>query len=493
MALIDRPAGLEWLRQWRDHEVVKVVTGLSRCGKSTLLALFADELQAGGVHPTAIQRVNLGDTRFRDMLDAPEALYDHIAIHIRPGVRNYIFFDEVHLMAGFQRLIERLFWRDDLDLYVTGATAGLQPGDLATLLGGHHVSFTLLPLGFAEYVGALGDDPSGRPAQFGRFVAQGGLPYVTRLADQEAVRTYLDALVSAVLLRDVVTNAQIRDQLAFHDVVTFLADALGSLITPKQIADGLTAAGRRISSTAVEKYLKALTDAHLILPVPRWDPLGKRRLDRQEKYYLADTGLRETLLPGQSRDQVPMLENVVLLELLRRGYQVWDGNWPGHELSFVAVRNQVTNFIQVVSSLNDGRALNRSSSWIRPATGDQMGLLLTMDPRPVSVQDGILCLNLVDWLMGSADLSDMDAAPGRHRQADAASVRLADASGAYGADLAVTRAPDGLPVPLASLAEPRLAGVADRRLTHDAAGAAPTRLTWREARLASAADQGHRW
>jgi predicted AAA+ superfamily ATPase len=479
MVLIDRPSGLEWLRHWRDHEVVKVVTGLSRCGKSTLLAMFADELQASGVHPTAIQRVNLGDTRFRDMLESPEALYDHIAIHTRPGVRNYIFFDDVQLMPGFQHLVERLFLRDDLDLYVTGASAGLQPGDLATLLGGRHVSFTLLPLGFAEYVVGLGEDPSGRLAQFGRYVAHGGLPYVTRLPDQEAVRTYLDALVSSVLLGDVVAGAQIRDQLAFHDVVTYLADALGSLITPKQIADAITATGRRIGPSAVEKYLRALTDAHLILPVPRWDPLGKRRLDRQEKYYLADTGLRETLLPGQSRDQVPMLENVVLLELLRRGYQVWDGNWPGHELSFVAVRNQVTNFIQVVASLNDGRAYNRSSSWIRPANGDQMGLLLTMDPRPVSVQDGILCLNLIDWLMGSAAVSELDATSGRQR--------LAEAVPGRGADLAGAHAADGLPVSLAALADSR---PADRRLSDTDPGAGPTRLTWREARQALATNPG---
>jgi len=397
--LVQRPGGLAWLRQWRDHDLIKVVTGVRRCGKSTLLELFADDLRESGVPPQAIQRINLEDFRFRDLLTSPDQLYDHVVGNLQEQAMNYVFIDEVQQVPEFQRVLDGLFVRPDVDLYVTGSNAQLLSGDLATLLTGRYVQYPLLPLGFQEFWTASPD--TNRQECFSRYLACGGMPYTLRLPDQEAIMTYLDGIVATALMRDVLSHKQIRDTLAFQDVVGYVADNIGNLVSVKHIADTLTSAGRRITSVAVENYLDGLADAHLVYPVPRYDLRGKRRLARIEKYYLVDMGIRTSLLQGQFRDEGRVLENVVYLELLRRGYQVWVGSLPTTEIDFVARQGGLTMYIQVALTVRDEQTLARELEPLRSAPGHHQRILLTLDPEPLINHDGIAQRNVLDWLLSA--------------------------------------------------------------------------------------------
>ncbi|MDR0959164.1 MAG: ATP-binding protein [Propionibacteriaceae bacterium] len=400
--LIERTQPLEWLTRWRDHDLIKVITGVRRCGKSTLLRQFAERIVASGVPRERIIAINLEDPAHRALLREPLALYDAVVERIAPGQRHYVFIDELQNAPEFERTADGLFIRPDVDLYVTGSNSGLLSGDLATLLSGRYVQLPLLPFSFAEYLAAIRStpdrEPTSREAAFAHYLQRGGFPYAAQLGADEDVATYLDGILATVLYRDVMERQQIRDGRVFTSVVDYLADNIGNLTTAKTIADTLTSSGRKISPAAVETYLEALTSANLVHLVPRYDLRGKRVLSRTEKCYLVDTGLRTAILGGQVRDQGRLLENVVYLELLRRGHTVRVGRYRDLEIDFVTTGRNGTQYIQVAETVLDENVLARELAPLVAVPDHYPRLLLTLDPVDPVDHDGITQRNITNWL-----------------------------------------------------------------------------------------------
>jgi predicted AAA+ superfamily ATPase len=398
--LVKRHRELAWLRRWRGHDLIKVVTGVRRCGKSTLLRQFAEELVETGADPRAVVAVNLEDPAFRDLLDRPMALYDHVLARLTPGQVNTVFIDELQLAPEFERVADGLFIHPQVDLYVTGSNARLLSGDLATLLAGRYIELPLLPLGFADYVQArpAGEAPG---TAFAGYLRYGGMPLTTRLEEGDAIDSYLDGVVATVLMKDVIPRRGVRDTSAFESLVAYLADGIATETTAKRLADTLTSAGRPVSSKTIESYMAGLTAAYLWYRVDRFDLRGKRVLARPQKWYCVDPGIRAAVLGGQFRDEGRVLENVVFLELLRRSRKVRVGRQDGREIDFVATGAGERAYIQVAATVRDPATLERELAPLRAAPGHHPRLLLTMDATAAANHDGIIQRNVVEWLLES--------------------------------------------------------------------------------------------
>jgi len=390
------------LQRWRDHDLIKVVTGVRRCGKSTLLQQFAGGLR-DEVGPEHVIQINLEDPAYRDLLDDPYRLYDHVVGQLNPGDHAYVILDEVQRVRDFQKAADGLFVHPQIDLYLTGSNAWLLSGELATLLSGRYVELGMLPYSFAEWWTAQPDATDlARDRLLIEYLGSGGFPYTVRLdGDASAINEYLLGVVATVMIKDVMSRREVRDVPVFDRVVTYLADNIGNLTSPKGIADALTSGGRKTSQMTVEGYLTGLTDAYLLYPAKRFDVRGKRLLSRVEKYYFVDPGLRGALLGGVSRDQGRLLENVVFLELLRRGLAPNVGVMEGSEIDFVTAGRTGAQYIQVAASVRDPATLARELAPLRAAPGHYARLLLTLDPGRFD-HDGITQINVADWLLDTA-------------------------------------------------------------------------------------------
>ena len=402
--LVARPEYLGWLRRWRDHDLIKVVTGVRRCGKSTILDQFAAELRTEGIPSERIVSLNLEDPAHRDLLNDPYQLYDHVVAQLATEGRHYVILDEVQRVRDFQVAADGLFVHPQVDLYLTGSNAWLLSGDLATLLSGRHIELAMLPLSFAQWWTAHTGGLTAEMADASRdrflveYLELGGFPYTLRLdADPAAIHEYLRSLTDTVLVKDVMDRRQIRDTSVFEKVVTFLADNIGNLTCPKAVADALTSAGRKTTQATVESYLSGLTEACLVYSCPRFDVRGKRLLSRVGKYYLVDPGLRTALL-GAVRDQGRILENVVFLELVRRGLSPRVGVVGTREIDFVTSSPGGLGYVQVAASVRDPATLERELASLKAAPGYHPRLLLTFDPGTFD-HDGITQRNVADWLL----------------------------------------------------------------------------------------------
>ncbi|MCL2668013.1 MAG: ATP-binding protein [Micrococcales bacterium] len=407
--LIDRPADLARLARWRDQDVIKVVTGVRRCGKSSLLALFRDRLRAEGVSDDAIVAVNLEDPEQLARTPDHLSLYREVVGRLATGTTTYVFIDEVQEVDQFERAVDGLHLRDDVDLYVTGSNAHLLSGELATLLSGRYVEIGLLPLSFVDYVRArrpgLDDDPTLRQgllaSLFADFVRFGAFPYVTRLQpDIDLVRDYLTGILNTALLKDVVARRKIARADTLRDVVAFMLDNVANLTTTKKIADTLTSSGRRVAPETVAGYLTGLTDSYVLYEARRYDIRGKRLLENTAKYYAVDTGLRTAVLGDRPRDDGHLLENVVYLELRRRFAEVYVGKLGPTEVDFIAHdpidRSPV--YIQVAHTVTDPHVLARELATLTAVPAHYPRLLLTADLGTVD-HDGIRQTCVYDWLL----------------------------------------------------------------------------------------------
>ena len=315
--LIQRPEYLRFLQEWREKQVIKVVTGIRRCGKSTLFDLYRDFLKQDGVSDAQIIAINLEDVAFEDLHNY-RALYDYVKARMVPDKMNYIFLDEIQHVEKYERAVDSLFVQKNADVYITGSNAYFMSGELATLLSGRFVELKMLPLSFAEYVSAF-PGQTNREELYRNYVYNSSFPYTVQLTNRRNIHEYLDGLFNTVVLNDIVERKNIQDPGMLKSVIRFLFDNIGNLCSAKKIADAMTSAGRKISNHTVENYLEGLTDSLLMYRVGRYDVKGKEYLRLLDKYYLADVGLRYYLLGTRNVDQGHILENVVYLELLRRG------------------------------------------------------------------------------------------------------------------------------------------------------------------------------
>ena len=396
--LIQRPEYLRFLQEWREKQVIKVVTGIRRCGKSTLFDLYRDFLKQDGVSDAQIIAINLEDVAFEDLHNY-RALYDYVKARMAPDKMNYIFLDEIQHVEKYEKAVDSLFVQKNADVYITGSNAYFMSGELATLLSGRFVELKMLPLSFAEYASAF-PGQTNREELYRNYVYNSSFPYTVQLTNRRNIHEYLDGLFNTVVLNDIVERKNIQDPGMLKSVIRFLFDNIGNLCSAKKIADAMTSAGRKISNHTVENYLEGLTDSLLMYRVGRYDVKGKEYLRLLDKYYLADVGLRYYLLGTRNVDQGHILENVVYLELLRRRYQVYVGKSGSGEVDFVAQDYAGnTEYYQVSWSVRDEQTLQRELAPLDSIPDHNPKILLTMDNDPPVSHNGIRQTYVLDWLL----------------------------------------------------------------------------------------------
>ncbi len=397
--LIPRPTYLEQLKNFKDKQLIKVVTGIRRCGKSTLFDLYCNYLKEQGILSEQIIRINLEDPDNHD-LDGYLKLYNLIKEQLIAEKMNYIFIDEVQNVPEFQKAIDGLFIKKNCDVYITGSNAYLLSGELATLLSGRYVEIKMLPLSFSEFIEGI-DDSSDLILKYQRYIQNGSFPYLLKLERKQDIQAYLEGIYNTIVLKDIAARKHISDINMLDSVIRYMFDNIGNLCSSTQIANTMTSKGRKISVHTVESYLSALMESFVLYKIGRYDIKGKQYLATGAKYYLADIGLLYYLLGTKKADRGHILENVVFLELLRRGYEVHIGKLGQTEVDFLAINSTGKEYYQVAYTVSDenGDILARELAPLDAIKDHNPKYLLTMDFEPLTSHNGIKQINVLEWLL----------------------------------------------------------------------------------------------
>ena len=398
--MIQRPEYLETLISFRDKQLIKVVTGIRRCGKSTLFELFQDYLRSDGVADEQIVSINLEEGEY-DEIENYKQLYSFVTEQIAPDQKMYIFLDEVQRVTDFQKAVDSLYVKKNCDVYITGSNAHLLSGELATLLSGRYIEIKMLPLSFKEYNSYFSNDIN-LERMYANYIQNSAFPYALEIPKAKDRRQYLQGIYDTIVLKDIVARKKFPDTAMLKSVVRFMFDNIGNLCSTKKIADTMTSAGRKISVHTVESYLTALTDSFILYQIGRYDVKGKQYLKTGDKYYAADIGLRYALLGTKKADMGHILENVVFLELLRRGYEIYIGKVGSTEVDFIVVGDEGEEYYQVAYTVIDtgGETLKRELAPLEAISDHNPKYLLTMDHTPPTSHNGIKQINVLDWLLG---------------------------------------------------------------------------------------------
>lgn len=397
--MINRSEYLNQLIRWREKQIIKVVTGVRRCGKSTLFTLYIDYLKSVGVADDQIISVNLEDLEYDALLDY-KALYAYVRDRLCDGRTTYVFIDEAQNCKDFEKAVDSLFIKPDVDVYITGSNAYMLSGELATLLSGRYITIDMLPLSFKEYCEATGGNDTKQA--FNDYLRFGSFPYVAMLEkDESVIKSYIDGIYNTILVKDVAQREGITDIPLLESIVKTLADSIGSPVSTKKISDTISSSGRKISVNTVDHYLRALADSYIFYKADRYDIKGRQYLKTLGKYYLVDTGIRSMLLSGSAADLGHLIENVVFLELLRRGFRVNTGKLAEKEVDFVASSRDEVLYYQVSASVLSEDTLKRELEPLQKIADNHPKVLLTLDVIGAGANyEGIRQLNLIDWLLG---------------------------------------------------------------------------------------------
>jgi predicted AAA+ superfamily ATPase len=399
--MIARPLYLNKLRELRDKHLIKVVSGVRRSGKSTLLLMFRQELLDEGVPPEQIQYYNFENPENLILADNWLDLYHHVVGKMVGGKKNYIFLDEIQSIGDFEQMVSGLFVKEGMDIYVTGSNAYFLSRDIATVLSGRMIEGQVWPLSFAEYISAF-EGEINVEAKFQQYLKFGGLPRVIDFEDDRALLIeYLSGVYNTVLLKDVMQRMSVNDKDVMENVAGFMLDNIGNITTAKRIADTLTSKGRAISHSTIDKYISALSESLLFYSVDKVGLKGRKRLYSQKKYYAVDTGFRQLVLGAEQTedDRGHVLENVVYLELLRRNLKVEFGRAGDKEVDFVVMTNDgITEYYQVAWTVRGEETRVREIAPLKAINDHNQKYLLTMDIEE-TIEDGIRQKNVIAWLL----------------------------------------------------------------------------------------------
>lgn len=404
--MVIRKEYLSRLLAWKNEQVIKVVTGIRRCGKSTLLKQFQEHLLEEGVSQEQIISINFEDLDYEDLLDY-KALYAYIKERLCPDKMTYIFLDEIQKVDSFQKAVDSLFIKENTDIYITGSNAYLLSGDLATLLTGRYVEISMLPLSFAEYLECTHETSEQALASYLRF---GGFPYLTQMENTaEKVDTYLEGIYNTVVVKDIEdrqsrknpdpNKRKITDITLLKTIARYLASVVGSPVSVKSVSDYLVSSGRKVSPNTVDDYMEALQESFIFYPVERFDINGKQLLKVNRKWYIVDLGLRNHILPKKRYDLGFSLENIVFFELLRRGFKVNVGKNGDAEVDFVAQKQGVLHYYQVTADMTNEDTFDREIRPLQTIKDNYEKTILTMDHMTPGDYEGIKVVHLLDWLL----------------------------------------------------------------------------------------------
>ena len=396
--MIIREEYLNKLKVLKDKHIIKIVTGIRRCGKSTLLLQFQNWLIEQGVDSSQIIFINFEDLEYEDLNDY-RSLHQYIKEKIKKNTKTYIFLDEIQNVDQFPKVLDSLQLNPDIDLYVTGSNAYMLSSEIATLISGRYIQIEMLPLSFKEYCLAKGGYED-RARKYTDYLLSSSFPYALALdSEPNIIRDYLESIYSTIVIKDIMNRKQVTDSMMLQSVLKFIFDNVGNPFSTKKIADTMTSDGRKIDSKTIEKYLTALKESYVIYQAKRFDIKGKQYLKTLDKYYVVDIGLRYMLLGKQAMDAGHILENIIYLELLRRSYDVYVGKVDSFEVDFVAQNQDGNHYYQVALTVREEATLNRELRPLQMLQDDYPKVLLTLDDDPSRDIDGIKILNARDWLL----------------------------------------------------------------------------------------------
>ena len=394
---IKREEYLERLRNLKHKKLIKILTGIRRCGKSTVLEMFKNELLKNGVDENQIIFINFEDYENKSLRN-PDVLYNHIKKLLTPKM-NYIFLDEIQRVENFPEVVDSLYIKDNVDLYLTGSNSSLLSSEIATLISGRYVEIKMHPFSFAEFVMATGQSENLSKA-YRQYIETSSFPYVLELLQTpQEINSYLEGIYNTILIKDIIDRKKIADTNVLKSVTQFIFDNIGLELSSKRIADTLTSNGRKSDPKTIEKYVSSLEESFIIHKVSRYNIKGKEYLKSLEKYYVSDIGLRNFMLGKKAMDVGHILENIIYLELLRRGYSVYVGKIDDMEIDFVAQNQQGNFYIQVAASVRDENTLKRELRSLQAIKDNYPKILLTLDDDPECDYEGITRKNALDWLV----------------------------------------------------------------------------------------------
>ena len=411
MIRIDRKEYLDFLVKSKDRQIIKVVSGVRRCGKSTLFEIYKDFLLENGVAKNQIISINFEDMDYEELTDYKK-LYEYIKSKMIGDKKNYIFLDEIQHVDKFEKVVDSLFIKENTDLYITGSNAYFMSSELATLLSGRYIELKMLPLSFKEYYQAKleyekMEQKENRTLKtliqyYNEYIVNSSFPYTLQLdSDLKNIHEYLSGIYNSVLLKDIVARLKISDVMRLESVVKYIFDNIGNLTSLSKIGNTLTSMGRKTDAKTIEKYIRGLTDSLLVHEVSRYNIKGKEFLSTLSKYYVADLGLRQMILGNRNIDMGHILENVIYLELLRRKGNVYVGQFDKNEIDFVIVNSNEIEYYQVALTVLDENTLKRELDAFKNIKDNYPKYLITLDDVMVNTDyDGIKVVNALEWLLG---------------------------------------------------------------------------------------------
>ena len=410
MIRIDRKEYLDFLVKSKDRQIIKVVSGVRRCGKSTLFEIYKDFLLENGVAKNQIISINFEDMDYEELTDYKK-LYEYIKSKMIGDKKNYIFLDEIQHVDKFEKVVDSLFIKKNTDLYITGSNAYFMSSELATLLSGRYIELKMLPLSFKEYYQAKLEyekleQKENRTLKtliqyYNEYIVNSSFPYTLQLdSDLKNIHEYLSGIYNSVLLKDIVARLKISDVMRLESVVKYIFDNIGNLTSLSKIANTLTSMGRKTDAKTIEKYIRGLTDSLLVHEVSRYNIKGKEFLSTLSKYYVADLGLRQMILGNRNIDMEHILENIIYLELIRRKGNVYVGQFDKNEIDFVIVNSNEIEYYQVALTVLDENTLKRELDAFKNIKDNYPKYLITLDDVMVNTDyDGIKVVNALEWLL----------------------------------------------------------------------------------------------
>lgn len=401
MRLIQRNSYLEFLQRHKDKKIIKVVSGIRRCGKSTLFQLFRDELLKEGVNQENIISINFEDLDYESLQDY-HALYKYVCEHMNQTGMNYIFLDEIQHVPEFEKAVDSLFIKDNADVYITGSNAYFMSGELATVLSGRYVELKMLPLSFKEYYDASDLSHNHSLSEiYEKYLTDSSFPYTIQISGKQTdIKEYLNGIYNYVILNDVVGRLNVSDVKTLQSLIKYVFANIGCPLSVNKITKSINSTGRKIDNKTVERYLTGLLDSLLIYQVGRFDVKGRRFLKQNSKYYVADAALRYLIVGRKGQDTGHILENIVYLELIRRGYDVYVGALKDGEIDFIAKNSDGLSYYQVSESTMEESTLKRELQPLKKLDDNYPKYLLTLDEINAEADyNGIRKMNALKWLL----------------------------------------------------------------------------------------------
>lgn len=404
--MVERKEYLDQLWAWKDEQQIKVVTGIRRCGKSVLLEQYQQKLLAEGVAPEQIISINFENLDYEPLKDYME-LYRYLKERLCTDKMTYIFLDEVQEVPSFEKVVDSLSIKDQVDIYITGSNAYMLSSELATLLSGRYTEIKMLPFSFREYIAETGLP---KEEAFAEFMKTGGIPYVAAMnRTDEKVDQYLEGIYNTVIVKDIEqrqlrkekegNTRKITDIALLKNIARYLASVIGSPVSMKSITNYLTSSGRKISQNTVSDYVDALKESFIFYSVERFDIVGKQLLKINNKLYMVDMGIRNHILPRKRYDLGFTIENIVFLELMRKGYKINIGKYGATEVDFVVQKEGVLTYYQITADMTAEETFEREMRPLRSIPDNYEKVVLTLDRFSLGNYDGIKVVNVIDWLL----------------------------------------------------------------------------------------------